>query len=102
MSHSLKIRVIICSLDCSLCIASIFLIYAHEQENSEFGTWNAQKDDASSAALLQLANFAKARKANVCLLLTWATLNNTSATGFTPSQVCNNMPIIREHAICTL
>lgn len=102
VSHSLKLKLVYIRLVYSLCIRFISFLDAHEQENSEYGTWDAQKDDASSAALLQLASFAKARKANVCLLLTWATLNNTSATGFTSSQVCDNIPTSGEHATCTL
>ncbi|BDA51314.1 hypothetical protein COCOBI_18-1910 [Coccomyxa sp. Obi] len=61
-----------------------------DYENSAYGTWTGQKERNSTAALLQLARLAKARSANVCLLLTWATLTDTSATNFISSQALLN------------
>ena len=61
------------------------------QENSAYGNWMGEQETNSTKGLLQLARLAQARSANVCLLLTWATLANTSATNFTASQV-RNMP----------
>lgn len=57
------------------------------QENSAYGTWTGKQERNSTEALMQLARLAKARSANVCLLLTWATLDDTSATNFKGAQV---------------
>lgn len=60
--------------------------YVILQENSKYGTYKNKEERDSTEALLQLARLAKARSAQVCLLLTWATLADKSATNFKTSQ----------------
>ncbi|CAL8466328.1 g5864 [Coccomyxa elongata] len=72
--------------------------YVILQENSAYGKWTGEQERKSTQALLQLARLAKARSANVCLLLTWATLADTSATNFIPAQASLNDHYLRAAA----